>query len=237
MSRKVHPRQAESDGGRHGDISETGTLGIVLTSPKAAASGEENKRPASPPTPVAGSHTRQLVADMKSMPQAVPAAATGLSGTDDDVFTRLRDNAEKRYVGGDAPMVVPMKTDPSFKYVISPNHEVMRYWDLATTFCILFTMSVTPFEVAFLQPKIDVLFAINRMVDLVFLGDIVINFFLMYIERETGKWVSQLRIIRYKYIRGTFVVDVVSILPFDVIGIVVNSPAVSNLKALPANPE
>jgi hypothetical protein len=32
-------------------------------------------------------------------------------------------------------------------------------------------------------------------------------------------------------------VDVVSILPFDVIGIVVNSPAVSNLKALPANPE
>jgi hypothetical protein len=42
---------------------------------------------------------------MKSMPQAVPAAATGLSGTDDDVFTRLRDNAEKRYVGGDAPMV------------------------------------------------------------------------------------------------------------------------------------
>lgn len=130
------------------------------------------------------------------------------------------------------PPVVPMATDPSFKYVINPNHELMRYWDLATTCCLLFTMSVTPFEVAFLVPKIDGLFFVNRSVDLVFLIDIALNFFLMYIDRESGKWVSQLRVIQYNYMRGTFAIDIVSILPFDVIGIIMNSPAVSQLKVL-----
>lgn len=93
-------------------------------------------------------------------------------------------------------------------------------------------MSVTPFEVAFLVPKIDGLFFVNRSVDLVFLVDIVLNFFLMHVDRETGKWVSQLRDIQYNYLRGTFTLDVISILPFDVVGIFMNSPAVSQLKVL-----
>ena len=167
-----------------------------------------------------GSLTQKMVANMKDK-----------NRSDEDVFKRLQETAAQRYSGGEAPSL-PMRTDSSFKYVINPNNDSMRYWDLITSVCLLFTMSVTPFEVAFLEPKIDVLFVVNRTVDLVFLVDIVLNFFLMYVDRNTGKWVSQLKTIQYNYLRGTFFIDVISILPFDIVGIIMDSPAVSQLKVL-----
>jgi hypothetical protein len=52
----------------------------------------------------------------------------------------------------------------------------------------------------------------------------------MYVDGVTGKWVSQLRQIQKNYLKGSFTIDIVSILPFDIVGIVINSPAVSQLK-------
>ena len=43
---------------------------------------------------------------------------------------------------------------------------------------LFFIATVTPFEVGFLSMKVDPLFYINRVVDAVFIMDIVLNFFL-----------------------------------------------------------
>ena len=44
---------------------------------------------------------------------------------------------------------------------------------------LAFTAFVTPYEIALISTKMSVLFVINRLVDLVFTIDIIVNFRLM----------------------------------------------------------
>jgi hypothetical protein len=44
----------------------------------------------------------------------------------------------------------------------------LQRWDVVTMICLLFTALVTPVEVAFLTTKINALFIVNRVVDVVF---------------------------------------------------------------------
>ena len=65
------------------------------------------------------------------------------------------------------------------KCVINPNGEFCKSWDLLMVTLLLFTAAVTPFEVAFLTSNgVDGLFVINRMVDIGFIADMFVNFFL-----------------------------------------------------------
>ena len=64
---------------------------------------------------------------------------------------------------------------------ISPQSKFLGRWDVATALALLWTAFVTPFEVGFLSTVVDYaspLFIINRLVDLVFIVDIILAFFL-----------------------------------------------------------
>jgi hypothetical protein len=49
------------------------------------------------------------------------------------------------------------------------QNAFFKRWDGMVMLALLFTASVTPFEVAFLTPGINTLFFLNRLVDLLFL--------------------------------------------------------------------
>ena len=49
---------------------------------------------------------------------------------------------------------------------------------------MIYTAFVTPYEVAFLETKIDVLFVVNRIVDLGFVTDIWVQFHLEYLNKD-----------------------------------------------------
>ena len=84
---------------------------------------------------------------------------------------------------------------------------------------------LTPYEVAFLAPSVGVLFIINRVLDLVFFCDMVIQFFLAYQNgpEEGSTWVKSLPMIRKRYMKGWFAVDLFSVLPFWIFGTVVKT--------------
>jgi hypothetical protein len=52
----------------------------------------------------------------------------------------------------------------------------------ALFFALVFTALITPYEIAFLEPKLDALFGINMAVQFVFLVDLGLQFFLHYEE-------------------------------------------------------
>ena len=67
------------------------------------------------------------------------------------------------------------------KYLIDPRTSVrLPYWDGISALALLFTAIVTPYEVAFLPSDLIYLFIVNRTVDVVFLLDVVVQFFLAY---------------------------------------------------------
>jgi len=56
---------------------------------------------------------------------------------------------------------------------------------------------------------------VDSMVDVVFFVDILLNFHMTFVG-SAGEVVSEPRIIRMNYLKGWFVIDLLSCLPYDV---------------------
>ena len=114
--------------------------------------------------------------------------------------------------------------------IINPRTDKwIQYWDAVSFMALLFTATVTPFEVSLLpsttlvrlgnNPREFGLFITNRLVDLFFSIDMVLNFFMAYQEAayKGGMWVTHRGKIARTYLRSWFVIDVISVMPFDVL--------------------
>lgn len=101
--------------------------------------------------------------------------------------------------------------------VIDPRRSrIMPVWDVIMVSCLAFTATVTPFEVTFLDegPCITPLFVINRIVDALFMTDMVMIFNMAYFDTNTARWNFSRRAIAKRYMLGFFAVDLVSVMPF-----------------------
>lgn len=116
------------------------------------------------------------------------------------------------------PKIAPHKAfwNPHRK-VINPFSDAMGRWDQIIMTVLVWTALVTPFEVSFMEPDYNYMFVLNRLIDAVFLSDMVITFLLdpCNDERLKENGLPSHRLIAQKYLQGWFTVDVVSTLPFD----------------------
>eukprot|EP00898_Chlorokybus_atmophyticus_P002905 jgi/Chlat1/3615/Chrsp237S00261 len=120
------------------------------------------------------------------------------------------------------------------RHMIDPRGGFMRHWDVLMLSLLFWTAVITPYEVAFLQTSIHSgLFWINRLVDLLFTIDIIMNFNLMYFDPADNVWVVSRKNATQRYVSGYFAMDIISVIPFDVIGMVSDSQA-RKLKVLRA---
>ena len=109
---------------------------------------------------------------------------------------------------------------PISRYVIDPrSSKWIGYWDGVTGLALIFTAVCTPWEVSFVpactQPN-EPWFIANRVVDVVFIVDVILQFFLCYLEPATAtsaaRWVHSPRAIARHYVASPwFTLDIVSI--------------------------
>jgi hypothetical protein len=107
------------------------------------------------------------------------------------------------------------------------NSKKLNIWDGITGLALIYTATMTPFEAAFLQTTIGVAafrdpwFLLNRLLDLIFTLDMLLNFFLAYqtVDSQGGTvWVADQRKVAAHYLRGFFFFDASTIfvpLSFD----------------------
>ena len=89
--------------------------------------------------------------------------------------------------------------------------------------CLVFTALLTPYEVCLLGNNelntwYDILlFVINQVVNIFFIIDIFIQFFLAYQEDaiKGGRWITDKSMIKKHYLRTWFSADLLSCIPFD----------------------
>ncbi|EQC26951.1 hypothetical protein SDRG_15282 [Saprolegnia diclina VS20] len=115
---------------------------------------------------------------------------------------------------------------------IHPHSTFMRNWDALSIVLLFYTAVVTPFETAFLTPSFDALFGLNTLVDVCFFLDMVLRFFLVVrTSFATGKRLMSCsyQICSVLSVRRFFI-DLVSVLPFNTIGLMVTSPALGRLR-------
>uniref|UniRef100_A0A0E0DRQ8 Potassium channel n=1 Tax=Oryza meridionalis TaxID=40149 RepID=A0A0E0DRQ8_9ORYZ len=127
---------------------------------------------------------------------------------------------------------------PNDRRVISPLDSRYRCWDTFMVVLVAYSAWVYPFEVAFMNasPKGGLEVA-DIVVDLFFAVDIVLTFFVAYIDSRTQLLVRDRRRIATRYLSTFFIMDVASTIPFQglayiVTGEVRESPAFSLLGIL-----
>jgi hypothetical protein len=125
------------------------------------------------------------------------------------------------------------------------NMTIFPAWDVIGGLALMYTAALTPFEVGFLPPPTradEPLFVINRIVDCIFILDVIFAFFIMTpIVPKAGDpvgksaWEMNPRALARNYVRGWFFLDVISIFPsiFDILPVISNEgPDAGGAKAL-----
>lgn len=101
--------------------------------------------------------------------------------------------------------------------LINPEGRFFTIWDKVIIAFLLYTIIIMPFYVAFLyetESDNSTWMYIDLMADLVFCSDIIINLHLPY-DDSKGRRVTDRSSIFFRYLKGWFVVDVISALPLD----------------------
>lgn len=108
-------------------------------------------------------------------------------------------------------------------WVIDP--QVSPYaekWDMVITTSVIITALWVPCEVAFFpmaEMELGLIFALDRMLDSIFLKDMVLQFMMSYPEERQGttRWVRDRQRIIKHYLFGWFWIDLLSLVPLDII--------------------
>lgn len=173
---------------------------------------------------------------------AVPIFAERRYGADEAAGNRSKFNLKwrktttrSRLTLDEALKTANMSIARTSKWVINPEHSrFLLHWDKVTIIALTFVAIVTPMQVAMTETRLDFLFFLNLVVDLFFFWDMVLQFFLMYHNKTNYGNVLEHRhhkIVSH-YLRGWFFIDVVSILPFELVGLLARSEKVRQIKAV-----
>ena len=109
------------------------------------------------------------------------------------------------------------KNAPS-RVVIEPNSTFKETWDSLILFFILYTATIVPFRIAFVDIYEEnvwnyLFLVVDIIADLVFGVDIIINFLTAY-EKPDGTWEYGQKNIAQHYLAGFFVIDLLAIIPY-----------------------
>ena len=107
--------------------------------------------------------------------------------------------------------------DRSKRFVVVPSKvKGIWMWDVTTTVALLYTAVITPFEASFLEPTVgpiswtDGWFLANRLLDMIFFLDMLLQFVLAYEKADARKgtlWVEDRQQITRNYLTTWFPLD------------------------------
>ncbi|XP_021764526.1 potassium channel AKT1-like [Chenopodium quinoa] len=104
------------------------------------------------------------------------------------------------------------------RYVISPFDRRYRKWDYFLVILVLYTAWISPFEFGFLDKPTTPISIADNIVNGFFGLDIILTFFVAYLDKTTYMFVDDRKLIARKYVFSfKMPLDVISIIPSELI--------------------
>ncbi|KAK9022775.1 hypothetical protein V6N11_003018 [Hibiscus sabdariffa] len=101
------------------------------------------------------------------------------------------------------------------RYIISPFSPHYRAWEIWLVVLVIYSAWICPFEFAFLSYKNDALLIVDNIVNGFFAVDIVLTFFVAYLDSHSCLLVDDPKKIAIRYISTWLAFDVCSTAPFQ----------------------
>lgn len=107
--------------------------------------------------------------------------------------------------------------------LLDPNGKFLQILDVLTLFALAFTVFVTPYEIGFLNADTQPIFidVLNIVITATFFTGIVANFLTPFRSSQLlgEKKIKAHRLIAINYMRGWFILDVISTIPYEAIAV------------------
>lgn len=101
--------------------------------------------------------------------------------------------------------------------VIHPANKWKQRWDFYIMFCMVAACILTPLQLAFVEEDTIEWILMSAIIDVSFFVDIVLTFFSAYVEESNMQLETNKAVIAKKYLKFWFWMDLLSIIPFDLI--------------------
>lgn len=101
------------------------------------------------------------------------------------------------------------------RHIISPFNPRYRAWEMFLVILVIYSAWICPFQFAFLNYKQDALFIFDNIVNGFFAIDIVLTFFVAYVDSQSYLLVDDQKKISLRYISTWFIFDVCSTAPLQ----------------------
>ncbi|TKY74702.1 Potassium channel AKT1 [Spatholobus suberectus] len=100
-------------------------------------------------------------------------------------------------------------------FIVSPYNPRYRLWETFLVLLVFYTAWVCPFEFGFLNEPEDPLSITDNVVNAFFAIDIVLTFFVAYLDKASYLLVDQPKLLALRYARTWLAFDVISTIPSE----------------------
>ena len=107
-------------------------------------------------------------------------------------------------------------------FVINPDRSrLANVWKFVMSFALVFVALVTPIQVSLLEARWDGVFVVGLVVDFIFFIDLLMQFITAYATTTPYGVVWEVRVsyICKQYIKTWFLVDLITVIPFDLMAL------------------
>jgi len=171
-------------------------------------------------------HEDPMQKSVTSLPAATPKSGIFSSATTADL-----DSADKPHV---LDVIQKGKAMGTSRWLLHPSGKFMPEWDKIVMLSLTFTALISPVEICFYETSCDVswTFVGNQAVNIVFFVDLILQFFVIYEAKSSEgiRFIRDRRLIAEKYLRSWFTMDLISVIPFDTAGCILNSSLLQKMK-------
>ncbi|XP_074373278.1 potassium channel AKT1-like isoform X1 [Apium graveolens] len=109
-------------------------------------------------------------------------------------------------------------------FIISPYDRLYRLWETFLVILVIYTAWVSPFEFGFLHKARPPLSILDNVVNGFFAVDIILTFFVAYLDINTYLLVDDRKLIAWKYASTWLLFDVISTIPSELVQQISPSP-------------
>lgn len=109
------------------------------------------------------------------------------------------------------------RDSPHGRFLIDPKSRWYRLWEKIIVLWAIYSSFFTPLEYGFYRGLPKKLFILDIVGQIAFFIDILLLFFVPFRDKQTYRLVCKRSSIALRYIKSTFVLDVLACLPWDII--------------------
>ena len=116
-----------------------------------------------------------------------------------------------------------MPTKTCSGQTIHPHSDFRTKWDVLVAISLAYNALAIPYRICFDQIAAtdEFIFYFDRLVDFLFLVDVILNFYTGYIKSKDGQIELEPKLVKMNYLKTWFLPDLISSIPYELIILVI----------------